>query len=459
MAVRSERRRSLRFVVVCLLPSLLAAQAEPLVFATRDGHELRIELAVPAGDGPHPVVLMVPGGAAWSGERAELRDALRRAVAHALAAAAADYRIAPASRWPSPRDDVRTAIDWLGEHAREHRLDRHRIAVAGAATGGHLALAAAFAPGDEAAGTRSPLAAVVNLGGPTDLRARDRLSPALAVALDDLLGTERGRAVPADLSPLALCRVVAPMVLSVHTEDDALVPLDHARVLHRELARLAVPNRLVVREREADDAWREAFAWLRELLAGSARPLAFHDDFECDLDAWQPLGDAAAWHLAGTPGRPRLALARRPAYTPEVRSPHGIALLRAPAVADFVLDVDARSTTAEYGHRDLCVVFGFQDPTHFYYVHLATRADQHAHSVFVVDGAPRRSMSSVRTNGVAWDDGWHRLRVRREADRIEVFFDDLTVPVMTAVDGTFGRGRVGLGSFDDTGEFAAFRLR
>jgi hypothetical protein len=32
---------------------------------------------------------------------------------------------------------------------------------------------------------------------------------------------------------------------------------------------------------------------------------------------------------------------------------------------------------------------------------------------------------------------------------MEVFFDDMTRPVMTATDATFGMGKVGVGSFDD----------
>jgi hypothetical protein len=40
-----------------------------------------------------------------------------------------------------------------------------------------------------------------------------------------------------------------------------------------------------------------------------------------------------------------------------------------------------------------------------------------------------------------------------ESGEIAVFFDDMTAPVMTAVDKTFVWGEVGVGSFDDTGRF------
>jgi len=52
------------------------------------------------------------------------------------------------------------------------------------------------------------------------------------------------------------------------------------------------------------------------------------------------------------------------------------------------------------------------------------------------------------------------VRITRSAasGQIEVYFDDLTKPVMRAVDKTFKWGRVGVGSFDDTGEFTDVRL-
>jgi hypothetical protein len=37
--------------------------------------------------------------------------------------------------------------------------------------------------------------------------------------------------------------------------------------------------------------------------------------------------------------------------------------------------------------------------------------------------------------------------------RIEVFVDDSKAPVLSAIDSNIRTGRIGLGSFDDTGEF------
>ncbi len=69
-------------------------------------------------------------------------------------------------------------------------------------------------------------------------------------------------------------------------------------------------------------------------------------------------------------------------------------------------------------------------------------------------------ISTRSTEGTPWDDQWHRARILRnvESGEIQVFFDDMETPVMTAVDRNFTWGRVGVGSFDDTGVFDDFTL-
>lgn len=198
------------------------------------------------------------------------------------------------------------------------------------------------------------------------------------------------------------------------------------------------------------------------LTAADELPLAYQTNFEAGdaLDAWAPF-DPAAWALA--PGRDGQVLAQQAAsqYEPPHRSPFNVALLREPAVGSFQLDVRVRSTCRDYGHRDVCLVFGYQDPARFYYVHLGKETDDHANQIFVVDDAPRTKISTKTSAGTPWDDAWHRVRIVRDAESgaIEVFFDDLAEPVMTANDARFTTGQIGLGTFDDTAEFDEVELR
>ena len=190
-------------------------------------------------------------------------------------------------------------------------------------------------------------------------------------------------------------------------------------------------------------------------IGGKKMPLVFEADFEDgSLDAWQAT-DPAAWRIEDGRGGKVLALYKQSSYTPEVRSPVNINLIEDVEVGSFVLELKMRSTTRDYGHRDMCLFFGHQDPSHFYYVHIANQSDAHANSIFIVNGEPRVSIAKTRTEGTKWDDNWHTVRLVRDVEvgTIEVFFDDNAEPIMTAVDHTFQWGKIGVGSFDDTGQY------
>jgi hypothetical protein len=140
-------------------------------------------------------------------------------------------------------------------------------------------------------------------------------------------------------------------------------------------------------------------------------------------------------------------------YQPPFRSPHTIGLIGTMQVASFVLEADMLQTGKEYGHRDMCIVFGFQDSSHFYYAHVATAMDDNAHQIMIVNGAPRTKISTYTTAGVNWGQNvWHKIRLERNADSgsIKVFFDGVLVEEST--DKTFGNGYIGFGSFDDSGK-------
>jgi hypothetical protein len=193
--------------------------------------------------------------------------------------------------------------------------------------------------------------------------------------------------------------------------------------------------------------------------AAGEMPLVLREDFErADRDRdradWE-FTDPDAWRIAEADGNHVLEQHRASRYEPPVRSPFNLALARKADVGDLVLDVQARSTAPDSPRRDLCIVFGYQDPTHFYYAHLGKQADPNHHNIFLVDGKPRASITEARTQGTPWTDGWHHVRVVRHAGDglIQVFFDDMNAPVLTAHDRTFTHGRIGLGSFDDTGQF------
>lgn len=185
-------------------------------------------------------------------------------------------------------------------------------------------------------------------------------------------------------------------------------------------------------------------------------PLVFSEDFEAgNANRWEPT-DKSAWTVKDQGGNKVYALIKkRSDFTPRVRSPYNRSLVKDVEVRDFVMDVKLQSTHPDYAHRDLCLFFGYQNDSHLYYVHFGKKTDDHANQIFIVNGSDRKKISTKTTPGTNWDNEWHHARIARHAKSggIAVFFDDMQTPVMTAKDKTFTSGRIGVGSFDDTGQF------
>ena len=208
--------------------------------------------------------------------------------------------------------------------------------------------------------------------------------------------------------------------------------------------------------------WLLTIVMLALLSPASAAdlPLLLKEDFEGDTARWQPT-DANAWKVVSTPQGKIYSLVQQSDYKPPHRSPLNFSLLKGVVVGDFVLEAKVQSTVKDYDHRDMVLVFGYQDPAHFYYVHFGKKTDDHANQIFIVNDAPRIKISTKTTPGTPWDDEWHRLEIVRTVGdgRIEVYFDDLNRPAMTASDKTFAWGQVGIGSFDDMGNYDDVVLR
>jgi len=170
--------------------------------------------------------------------------------------------------------------------------------------------------------------------------------------------------------------------------------------------------------------------------------------------------DPKAWRIGNSDDNRVMELYRKSEYEPRVRSPFNIAVIKDHLFGSFVLEVNVKQTGQEYGHRDLCFFWGMKDASNFYYAHLASAADEHAHNIFLVNDEPRVAIAGKTTAGVQWGLTWHRVRIVRELSEgtIKVYFDDMTTPIMEATDKHFTYGYIGFGSFDDVGMFDNIKI-
>jgi hypothetical protein len=109
--------------------------------------------------------------------------------------------------------------------------------------------------------------------------------------------------------------------------------------------------------------------------------------------------------------------------------------------------------------RSLIIVYAYRDEAHFNYAHLSTdtATKQPVHNgVFHVFGGERVRISSQEgPPAFAATDRWYHVRLIYDAAAgvVQVTVDGEPVPALHAVDLSLGRGKIGLGSFDETADF------
>jgi acetyl esterase/lipase len=195
------------------------------------------DLRVPAGAGPHPVVVVIHGG--WWRAQYGLTYA-----GHLCAALTADgmatwnieYRRAgePGGGFPGTLADVAAALVALRALAPEYGLDLARIVVAGHSAGGHLAAWLAAKPAHRALdvfGESLPIAGAVPVGGVLDLvRTSDmRIENDGDIPVHDFLGGAHDEV--AERYALACPALLVPTgipVTAVHGTADVNVPIELA---------------------------------------------------------------------------------------------------------------------------------------------------------------------------------------------------------------------------------------
>ncbi|MHB8531356.1 MAG: alpha/beta hydrolase family protein [Solirubrobacteraceae bacterium] len=245
------------------------------------------DLHLPAGGGPHPVVVLIHGGS-WRSRygkrvmRALAADLVRRGCA----AWNIEYRrVGEGGGWPDTFSDVAAAIDHLA--TLDAPLDLEQVTVAGHSAGGHLALWAASrtrlpagAPGAISADPALPLRSAVSMSGVCDLEGAFRTWHGGAAL--DLMGVspDRDPARWAAADPRALAPAPVPVLL-LHGRSDEVVTIRLSRD-YAEAARAAGGDVTLV---ELDglegshrasvyptsEAWRTAVDWLGPGAHGAGR--------------------------------------------------------------------------------------------------------------------------------------------------------------------------------------------
>ena len=214
-----------------------AALHQDVVYGRAGGSDLKLDLVQPEGAGPFPAVICIHGGAWMSGSKAGYGPVMQMLATSGYAAAAIEYRFAPAHKFPAQIDDVRQAVRYLRAHAAELKIDATRLVVMGDSAGGHLALLTGLREHEK--GIRG----VINICGPSDVtrwQAAPEGEKAIGMTTDRLLETvfgtsDRKSAVLKNASPLYFVARDSPAVLTIHGDADPTVKLEQSEWLHEAL--------------------------------------------------------------------------------------------------------------------------------------------------------------------------------------------------------------------------------
>lgn len=262
--MRSAAALLMLVVVACSSPATSAPSPSPtprtladITYATVGGKALLLDLDLPAGSGPFPVILWLHGGAWAVGDKAD--GPARSYVNLGYAVARVNYRLSGEAVFPAQIFDAKGAVRWLRANAAKYSLDADRIAAWGVSAGAHLASLLGTTGGvtdleGDTGGNldrSSRVTAVIDWLGPTDFlqedaqmvcdpprREADSALSAESLLLGCQLSTCPGKAKRAN--PIAYVSTDDPPFLIVHGTHDCTVPHGQSQLLYDALKAVGV---------------------------------------------------------------------------------------------------------------------------------------------------------------------------------------------------------------------------
>ena len=207
----------------------------------------KLDLFVPAGNGPFPLIINIHGGGWHSGGKQGGVLLAKTYLPKQIAVASLNYRWVQDSPFPAQIEDCNAAIGWLRDHATKYHLNPDKIGIIGHSAGAHLcALIAATGDGTTFKNPQK-VQAVVCASGPFDLDRERGQWPK-----NSFLWNEHDAMFPffpkktydgafaRYASPQSYTHAGVPPILIVHGDNDTLVPLGQAQIFADSLKKAGV---------------------------------------------------------------------------------------------------------------------------------------------------------------------------------------------------------------------------
>jgi acetyl esterase/lipase len=288
--------------VLALASSTLSAQLSPsaqwaaraannyqtaanLTYLTASGYESKLDIYFRRGaTTPQPTVVYFHGGFWAAGAKEGSLMSLIPWMEMGWTVVNVEYRLARVAPAPAAVEDGLCALRFLAAQAKTYNIDLNRLVVTGESAGGHLTLTSAMIPESSglarqcAGATPVPrVSAAINWYGITDVGDVIEGSNAANLAVTWLGSLPDRMEIAQRVSPLTHVRAGLPPILTIHGDNDRLVPYNHAVRLHEALTKAGVANQLLTVPKGGHGNFTpeermKIFATIREFLTKHGLP-------------------------------------------------------------------------------------------------------------------------------------------------------------------------------------------
>lgn len=233
-----------------------------IIYSKAGNVDLKLDLYLPdKRDKALPTLVLFHGGGWIGGQKEANIFYLLPYLSMGWAVVNVEYRVANQSLAPAAVEDTRCALRWVYRNAEEFKFDTSKIVLTGTSAGGHLSLITGMLPamnrfdrqcptGDDKRWTTGvepemKVAAIVNLFGITDVADLLEGENAKHYAIEWFGSMENRMSLAKQVSPINYVRADLPPIITIHGENDIVVPYQQAVDLHKALDKVGAKNKLV----------------------------------------------------------------------------------------------------------------------------------------------------------------------------------------------------------------------
>jgi acetyl esterase/lipase len=228
-----------------------------VVYNTANNTPLKLDIWYPR-DNPNPTttIVFIHGGGWIFGSKEGAVYQLLPYLERGWRVVNVEYRMASNSLAPGAVEDTRCALRWIVRNAKQWNFDTSKIILTGQSAGGHLALITGMLPDGTPLDNRCyadakygdvpiKVAAIVNWYGISDVNDLIQ-GPNIKNYAPMWMGSlPNAVEIAKSVSPLTYVRAGLPPIITIHGDQDDVVPYTQATRLKAALDKTGVTNKLI----------------------------------------------------------------------------------------------------------------------------------------------------------------------------------------------------------------------